>query len=98
MLTHGCRFVDELAYQDIITEHLPNNEYFGELVRERLIYYPTVTREQFHNQGRLTTLMTSGQQLAKALASIDRTRTDMVVWVQFLLYRELGGAGRLVEG
>ena len=34
VLTHGCRYIEELAYQDIIMEHLPNNEYFGEVVRE----------------------------------------------------------------
>lgn len=59
ILTHGCRYIDELAYQDIITEHLPNNEYFGDLVREKLIYYPAVTREQFHTMGRLTDLLDS---------------------------------------
>lgn len=61
ILTHGCRFVDELAYQGIITDHLPNNEYFGDLVREKLIYYPTVTREAFQNTGRLTDLVASGK-------------------------------------
>ena len=61
VLTHGCRFVDELAYQDIITEHLPNNEYFGDIVREKLIYYPTVTREEFHTMGRVTDLLASGR-------------------------------------
>ena len=40
---------------------MPNNEYFGELVREKLIYYPTVTREDYKNNGRLTDLMTSGK-------------------------------------
>ncbi|MEP5764564.1 MAG: ferredoxin--NADP reductase [Halieaceae bacterium] len=66
VLAHGCRFVDELAYQDIITEHLPNNEYFGELVREKLLYYPTVTREEFHTMGRLTDLLSSGKLAADA--------------------------------
>jgi ferredoxin--NADP+ reductase len=61
ILTHGARYVDELAYQDIITEHLPNNEYFGEVVREKLIYYPTVTREEFRTMGRLTDLLSSDQ-------------------------------------
>ena len=43
-------------------EHdLPNNEYIGELVRERLVYYPTVTREPFRNQGRLTDVIESGR-------------------------------------
>ncbi|MFC0709710.1 ferredoxin-NADP reductase [Azorhizophilus paspali] len=61
VLIHGVRQVNELAYQQFITEHLPQNEYFGEAVKEKLIYYPTVTRESFHNQGRLTDLMRSGK-------------------------------------
>lgn len=61
ILTHGVRHVSELAYQKLITEDLPNNEFFGELVQEKLLYYPTVTREEYRNQGRLTDLMTSGK-------------------------------------
>ncbi len=61
ILTHGCRNVSDLAYQELITDTLPNNEYFGDLVREKLIYYPTVTREPFRNEGRLTDLMSSGK-------------------------------------
>jgi len=61
VLTHGCHHVRELAYEQLIAEHLPNHEYFGDIVREKLIYYPTVTREPFRNQGRLTDLMTSGK-------------------------------------
>ena len=45
ILTHGCRFEEELAYQETINNSLPNNEYFGEQLKEKLIYYPTVTRE-----------------------------------------------------
>jgi ferredoxin--NADP+ reductase len=61
VLVHGCRRVAELAYRDFITHLLPENEYFGEMVREKLIYFPTVTREPFDNQGRITELMDSGQ-------------------------------------
>ncbi|CAA0112954.1 Ferredoxin--NADP reductase [Starkeya nomas] len=61
ILVHGVRTVAELAYQDFITRELPENEYFGELVREKLIYYPTVTREPYRNQGRITDLITSGK-------------------------------------
>lgn len=60
ILTHGVRQVSELAYQDMISE-LPNNEFFGEMIDGKLLYYPTVTREEFRNQGRLTDLMTSGK-------------------------------------
>lgn len=61
ILTHGVRYVSELAYQQEIEQALPNNEFFGEDVRNKLLYYPTVTREPFRNQGRLTDLLTSGQ-------------------------------------
>lgn len=61
ILTHGVRYVSELAYRQMILEELPRNEYFGNLVRDKLIYYPTVTREAFPNQGRLTDLMESGK-------------------------------------
>jgi len=61
VLVHGVRHVDELAYREVITEELPSNEYFGENVRDKLIYYPTVTREKFTNQGRLTDLIRTGR-------------------------------------
>ncbi|MGL6071389.1 ferredoxin--NADP reductase [Craterilacuibacter sp.] len=64
ILTHGVRYKNELAYEEFITEELPNNEYFGDIVREKLVYYPTVTREPFRNQGRLTDLITSGKLCA----------------------------------
>lgn len=58
ILVHGCRQIRELAYQDRITD-LPNNEFFGELVSDKLAYFPTVTREPFKNQGRIPTLIES---------------------------------------
>ncbi len=61
ILTHGVRYVSELAYQDQIENELPNHEYFGEMVRDQLLYYPTVTREPYRNTGRLTDLMRSGK-------------------------------------
>lgn len=61
ILVHGVRRVSDLAYREYIRNELPNNEFFGEEVREKLIYYPTVTREPFDNQGRVTDLMTSGK-------------------------------------
>jgi len=61
VLVHGCRQVADLAYRDYISQELPNHEYFGEMVREKLLYYPTVTREPFENQGRITDLIQSGK-------------------------------------
>ena len=61
ILTHGVRYNSELGYYDYITEQLPYNEFFGEQVKEKLIYYPTVTREKFRTQGRLTDKIRNGQ-------------------------------------
>ena len=61
VLLHGCRQVNELAYGETITETLPGDEYVGESVAQKLIYYPTVTREPFRNRGRVSDLITSGK-------------------------------------
>jgi len=61
ILVHGVRQVDELAYHDVLVDHLPNHEYLGELVADKLLYYPTVTREPYRNMGRVTELLESGK-------------------------------------
>jgi ferredoxin--NADP+ reductase len=61
ILAHGVREVSELAYTDYIENVLPNDKYIGEMVREKLVYYPTVTREPYKNNGRLTELIRCGK-------------------------------------
>ncbi len=61
VLFHGVRSVSELAYKDLLEKELPDNPYIGEQVKEKLIYYPAVTREPFKNQGRITDLIESGK-------------------------------------
>ena len=61
VLVHGVRIKDELAYHDMLVEHLPNHEFLGELVTSKLRYYPTVTRESYRNMGRMTELMENGK-------------------------------------
>lgn len=64
ILVHGVRYISELAYQDIICNELPNNEYFGEWVKNKLIYYPTVTREAYStaaHQKRITHLLMNNE-------------------------------------
>ncbi|MEQ5837497.1 ferredoxin--NADP reductase [Marinobacter sp. NFXS9] len=61
ILVHCVREVSELAYHDYLTQELPNHEFLSEIIGDKLIYYPTVTREPFRNQGRITTLIESGQ-------------------------------------
>ena len=61
VLVHGVRQVDELAYHDLLVEHLPNHEFLGEMVTSQLRYYPTVTRETYKNMGRITELVETGK-------------------------------------
>ncbi len=61
VVAHGVRWAKDLAYSDIIAEELPNDELIGELVREKLLYYPTATREPFRHQGRLSLALTTNR-------------------------------------
>ena len=72
ILIHGVRQVAELAYHDYLTQELPQHEILGEMVSAQLKYYPTVTREPFRNQGRITDLIKSGKLFADlGLAPFD---------------------------
>ena len=61
VLIHGVRQVAELAYHDYLTQELPQHEFLGEMVSQQLLYYPTVTREPYANQGRVTDLIENGK-------------------------------------
>ena len=77
IVCHGVREVAELCYRDLFTKDIYEDELIGELAQGRLVYYPTVTREPFMRQGRLTTLIESGQIFADN--GIDQTRFDPAV-------------------
>ena len=64
IVAHGCRYRSELAYADFIATELGENELIGEMVRERLLYHPSVTREPSPGQPRLTELLASGRLAA----------------------------------
>jgi ferredoxin--NADP+ reductase len=53
--------VAELAYHDYLLQDLPEHELLGEMIKAQFLYYPTVTREPFHHQGRITDLIESHQ-------------------------------------
>jgi ferredoxin/flavodoxin---NADP+ reductase len=61
ILVHGVREVKELAFHDYLTQELPQHEFLGEMVSKQLLYYPTVTRENYHHMGRITTLIENHQ-------------------------------------
>jgi ferredoxin--NADP+ reductase len=75
ILVHGVRYRSELAYRDFIEWELTHHEYLGEQVRNQLVYFPTVTRERFRYQGRVTSLIETG----KLFSDIDMPALDPAV-------------------
>lgn len=72
VLVHGCRQVSELAYGEQLVANLSQDEFFGPVLAEKLVYYPTVTREPFRNRGRITDLITTNRLFADTdMASLD---------------------------
>lgn len=61
IMMHTCREVAELEYGRQLVESLKDDPLIGELVGDKLIYYPTCTREAFHHMGRVTDNLASGK-------------------------------------
>jgi len=61
IMMHTCREVAELEYGRQLVESLKDDPLIGELVGDKLRYYPTTTREEFHHMGRVTDNLTSGK-------------------------------------
>lgn len=64
IMMHTCRTVAELEYGRRLVESLKDDPLIGELVGDKLLYYPTTTREDFHHTGRVTDNLTSGKVFA----------------------------------
>jgi ferredoxin--NADP+ reductase len=60
IVTHGVRQVNELAYSELFTKDIFEDELVGDQARQKLVYYPMVTREPFERQGRVTDRIHSG--------------------------------------
>lgn len=61
IVTHTCRDVAELEYSKELARSLPDDPLIGEFVSGKLRYYPTTTRENSENMGRITTLIENGK-------------------------------------
>ena len=80
ILVHGVREVKELAYHDYLTQELPQHEFLGEMVSQQFLYYPTVTREPFKHQGRVTDLIDNGQLFADlGLPALDPKQDRVMI-------------------
>lgn len=60
VLVHGVRRVSDLAYNEYLQQEILEDPYLGDEIREKFRYFPTVTREEFRNQGRITDHLQAG--------------------------------------
>lgn len=94
VLVQGCRIRAELAYGERIVEVTRRSPMVGDAACAKLAYFPTVTREPFAVQGRVTDLFRAGEisrglDLAPPHPLLDRAMVcgspDMAVEMRALL-------------
>ncbi len=64
IMMHTCREVAELEYGRQLVESLKDDPLIGEMAADKLLYYPTTTREPSSFMGRITDNLTSGRVFA----------------------------------
>lgn len=64
VMMHTCRTVAELEYGRDLIAGLTDDPLIGEMVADKLQYYPTTTREDFPRKGRITDNLASGKVFA----------------------------------
>ena len=77
ILTHTCRYRIDLEYGKTLIEDLRKNSILTEIIGDKLIYYPTTTRENSATKGRITDLIRNGKvfndlRIEKIKSHIDR--------------------------
>lgn len=61
IVVHSVRQVNDLAYREMMEAKLEGDPLLEDADRERFIYVPTVTREDFRTQGRIQSLIDDGR-------------------------------------
>ena len=104
IVAHTVRNQVDLAYRDLFEKDLIEHELFGELAREQLHYYPTVTREPFKYEGRITDRINSGaifKDLGLDLEKFDPAEDRIMLCGSMAMIKEVAAlleAQGLVEG
>jgi ferredoxin--NADP+ reductase len=90
VVVHGVRLVAELAYHELLSHGLADDELLGEVVAGKLKYYPTVTRQPYVNQGRITDVIESGKLFADlGLPPLDPANDRVMICGSPALLRDL---------
>jgi ferredoxin/flavodoxin---NADP+ reductase len=77
--THTCREANELTYSAETVAATLKDELVGEVANGHLLYFPSTTREETRNMGRITTLIESGEFFRTLNISALSPQTDRVM-------------------
>ena len=61
IVTHTCRKVNELSYGKNIIAEIKNDPLIGELAKDRLAYFSSVTQDDYDHVGRITNYIRNGE-------------------------------------
>ena len=79
ILLWSTRLVKELAYKDFL-EGLNDHEIWGEITQGKFKFYPSVTREDFINTGRITDAMYDGSVYEKlGIEPFDKEKDSAMI-------------------
>jgi len=79
VLTHTCRTVAELQYGYDVVGSLKEDPLIGEFVEGRLIHDTSVTQDEYHRTGRITTRIESGSLFQEIDTAPLHPETDRVM-------------------
>lgn len=79
IMMHTCREIADLEYGRSVVENLHNDPLIGEMVADKLRYYPTTTRETSPFMGRVTDNLTSGKVFADLGLPVMEAQNDRVM-------------------
>ncbi len=71
-----CRDRAELTYGSELVKALSDDPLIGEMIGDKLTYYPTTTREQSPKMGRITDLLNNGEVLSDLGIDTINPKTD----------------------
>lgn len=72
ILVHGVRHISDLAYEEYLSKEIYDDVYLGDEVKAKFLYYPTVTREPYKHNGRITAHLDAGSiQTDLGLPALD---------------------------
>ena len=90
VVVHGVRVVTDLAYRELLSKDITQHPYIGEQASKQLIYYPTVTREPFEHEGRITNAVESGSLTESiGLPALDPAQDRAMICGSMAVLRDL---------